>query len=73
MGVPFTKKMLSWPKGRRVTDGVWGKHWYDKVENSTEFLPYNPKLIDLPNELVGICKEAKEYYNFLKSHRIKPN
>ena len=73
LGVPFTKKMLSWPKGRRVTDGVWGKHWYDKVEDSTEFLPYNPKIIDLPNELVGICKEAKEYYNFLKSHRIKPN
>ena len=30
--VPFDEAMLSWPPGRRATDGVWAKHWYEAVE-----------------------------------------
>lgn len=71
LGVPFTKKMLSWPAGRRVSDGVWSKHWYDQVELSTGFIPYSPGKIDLPDDLCELCKEANEYYDFLKSHRIR--
>ena len=31
--------MLSWPAGRRETDGVWAPAWYDAVERSTGFGP----------------------------------
>ncbi|MBF89762.1 MAG: sulfotransferase family protein [Candidatus Marinimicrobia bacterium] len=71
LGITFTKKMLSWSKGRRITDGIWGKHWYDQVEKSTQFLPYRRKKIELPQELREVYKEAKEYYDFLKFYCIK--
>jgi hypothetical protein len=37
LSIPFHDAMLSWPPGRRDSDGVWGAHWYDKVEKSTGF------------------------------------
>ena len=33
--IDFDPAMLSWPAGRRESDGVWGAHWYKSVENST--------------------------------------
>ena len=43
LGVPFSDRMLSWPAGRRPTDGIWAKYWYDAVERSTGFEPYRPR------------------------------
>jgi len=40
VGVPFSEAMLSWPPGRRDSDGVWAPHWYAAVERSTGFAPY---------------------------------
>ncbi len=37
LGVPFTERMLWWPAGRRESDGIWARHWYDRVEQSTGF------------------------------------
>ena len=37
LGVPYSEVMLSWPAGRRKTDGVWAQHWYSAVEASTGF------------------------------------
>jgi len=37
LGIKFTNTMLSWPSGRRATDGIWAKHWYQSVEASTIF------------------------------------
>src|SRR5271163_3025461 len=37
LAIPFTDKMLEWPAGRRASDGIWGKVWYDAVERSTGF------------------------------------
>ncbi|NIM02252.1 MAG: HAD family hydrolase, partial [Acidobacteria bacterium] len=34
LGLDFSERMLEWPAGRRATDGVWAKHWYDAVEAS---------------------------------------
>src|SRR5207302_710674 len=28
VGVESTDAMLSWPPGRRETDGIWAKYWY---------------------------------------------
>lgn len=35
--LPFDDAMLSWPRGRRDSDGVWAEHWYDAVWASTGF------------------------------------
>ena len=39
LGIPFDETMLSWPAGRRDSDGVWAPHWYQSVEGSTGFRP----------------------------------
>ncbi|MGH8482076.1 MAG: HAD family hydrolase, partial [Nevskiaceae bacterium] len=37
LGIEYTEAMLSWPAGRRATDGVWAPAWYGAVERSTGF------------------------------------
>ena len=58
LGVPFDSSMLSWPSGRRDSDGVWAPHWYNKVEASTGFAPYQartPELSDTELNVVEAC------------------
>jgi hypothetical protein len=38
VGIPFSERMLSWPRGPRASDGVWAPAWYDQVEQSTGFV-----------------------------------
>src|SRR6185503_14615000 len=54
LGVDFLDAMLSWPAGRRASDGIWAKHWYDAVERSTSFAPYVPKSEPVPAALAGV-------------------
>ena len=35
--IDFDQKMLAWPKGPHVNDGIWGKHWYGNINNSQKF------------------------------------
>ena len=69
--VPFTDRMLSWPAGRRKTDGIWAKHWYDAVERSTGFEPFRPRPHEVPPELEGLLAECLPYYEELRRHRLK--
>ena len=41
-GIAFDAAMLTWPAGRRASDGVWAPVWYDAVEHSTGFAPAAP-------------------------------
>ncbi len=72
LGVEFTEAMLSWPPGRRATDGVWAKYWYDAVEKSTTFAPYTPKTEPAPPELKALCDECVRLYEYLHQHRLRP-
>jgi hypothetical protein len=27
LGIPFSDRMLHWPKGPRDSDGIWAPHW----------------------------------------------
>ena len=40
LNIPFTKKMMKWPKGPRDSYGIWSKIWYKQVNQSTNFLKY---------------------------------
>jgi hypothetical protein len=68
--VPFTPRMLSWPAGRRGTDGIWAKHWYEQVEQSTGFGQYNPKAGELPPHLEALERSCRPYYEQLSAHRL---
>ncbi len=71
LGIPFTNKMLKWPKGRRKSDGVWGKHWYNAVEQSTSFQAYQKKNEKIPIEYTAIYEESTEFYLQLYNQRIQ--
>lgn len=70
VGVEFNEAMLSWPVGRRATDGIWAKHWYAEVENSTGFRAYQPHPEELPERLRGIYKECLAIYERLYRERL---
>ncbi len=70
LNLPFTEKMLSWPAGRRASDGVWGPHWYDAVEESTGFRPYVEKTIDLTPAQEEIAEACAPGYRFLHERRL---
>lgn len=69
-GVPFSERMLSWPAGRRTTDGIWAKHWYDAVEKSTGFEPYTPRSRSVSPDLAPLLAECLPLYEALRAHRL---
>lgn len=71
LGVAFSERMLSWPPGQRETDGVWAKHWYTSVLDSTGFQPYQPKAHRLPKHLVPLAEECEPHYRRLYEERIR--
>lgn len=72
LGIPFSEAMLSWPPGRRDSDGVWAPHWYHAVEASTGFGPPkgDVKREELPAYLAEIAEAATPFYEKLAAYRI---
>ena len=71
--IPFSEKMLSWPAGKRSTDGVWGAVWYAAVEKSIGFAPSRDSAPPLLNaRLQRIADAARPHYERLSSFRLKP-
>ena len=68
--VPFSGSMLSWPMGKRDSDGVWGKYWYQSVENSTGFKPYMSNDEPLPENLIPVYNQCKPDYEKLYQFRL---
>jgi hypothetical protein len=73
LGVPFDLAMLHWPPGRRPTDGVWARYWYDAVERSTTFEPYRPKKEPVPAHVHDLLDGCLEVYDELHRARIRPD
>jgi Sulfotransferase domain len=71
LGVAFTEAMLSWPPGRRPTDGVWAKYWYAAVEKSTSFAPCAARPDPVPERLRGLHAQCEELYHQLHAHRLR--
>jgi hypothetical protein len=78
LGVPFSSRMLSWPAGRRATDGCWAKHWYDRVERSTGFETpaparetARPVERSMPPAVAEIEARCRPLYERLRAHRLR--
>lgn len=69
VGIPFDDAMLSWPAGRRDTDGVWAPHWYAAVEASTGFSPPAPPKAPPPGH-EALIEQATQYYRRLQEYRL---
>ena len=71
LGVEFCEAMLTWPPGRRDTDGIWAKHWYAKVEQTTSFGSYQPKHEPVPESLLPLLADCERIYAELFPFRIR--
>lgn len=71
LDIPWSTEMLSWPAGRRATDGVWAPAWYDAVEKSTGFsAPPPEEPVNLPDHLQRIADEARPHYEALAKWKL---
>ena len=68
--IRFSKKMLSWPKGKRSSDGIWSKVWYKNVELSNTFSKYRKEKINVPKKYKKIYEESLKYYNEMNQYSI---
>ena len=66
--IEFTKKMLNWPKGNRITDGIWEKIWYKDVKSSSSFHKLNNNNSEIPENYNSIYQESLEIYNEINSY-----
>jgi hypothetical protein len=71
VGVDFDPAMLSWPPGLRETDGVWAKHWYGEVAQSTRFAAYRAERTEVPDRLREIEARCRESYDLLYQYRLR--
>jgi len=72
LDVPYSDRMLWWPPGRRDTDGIWARHWYERVESSSGFEP--PPAREVPLQLSAgqraITEQCRPLYEKLRRHRL---
>lgn len=70
LNVEFDISMLHWPTGYRESDGVWAKHWYNRVIESTGFKPGRKKDTPLTEEEIKVAETCEEDYRFLKGFTL---
>jgi hypothetical protein len=71
LGIDFNESMLSWPRGPKPYDGLWGSHWYNAVHVSTGFdRPAAGADEPLPAGLQKIADAAAPIYERLRSYRL---
>jgi hypothetical protein len=70
VGLEYDEAMLHWEKGARPEDGVWARHWYHAVHQSTGFAPYSAKP-DFPVHLERLLLECQPWYDKLYEHALR--
>ena len=71
ISIPFSEKMLAWPKGHRASDGVWAPAWYNQVEQSDGFVPATVRIKpQLTVAQQSISDAARPFYERLARWKI---
>ena len=68
--IEFSERMLHWPAGPRVSDGIWAPHWYHAVWQSTGFEKPSQSQAKLTPAGIKVAEECSEFYQLLRAHRI---
>ena len=70
LGIAWDPAMLSWERGPHREDGVWGAHWYDKVNASTRFGAPPGPLPELSAGFAEVAAACREDYDVLRIHAL---
>ncbi|MBX7493103.1 sulfotransferase [Qipengyuania sp. 1NDW9] len=70
LGIDWDPAMLTWEEGPHPEDGVWGTHWYDRVNASTGFGAPPGDLPELEGEYLQVAEECRDDYEALARYRI---
>ncbi len=70
LDVPFDESMLSWPKGPKTYDGVWGEYWYSRLHRTSGFEGYAPPEASLPDDLTEVHARCMPLYRHLSRYTI---
>ena len=68
--INFSEKMLSWPKGKRDSDGLWEKVWYKNVQSSSKFEKLTNNNANIPSKYMDIYNECLDIFDELNSLNI---
>lgn len=68
--LPFDPAMLQWSAGSRAEDGIWAKHWYGAVHQSTGFAGAEGDLPVLEPDLEPLLQEALPPYERIAALKI---
>ena len=72
LSIGWDPAMLTWEKGPHKEDGIWGTHWYDKVNASTGFGKAPGDMPRLEGDYLKVAEECREDYEFLAGFAINP-
>lgn len=72
LDIAWDPAMLRWEHGPHPQDGVWGSHWYDKVNASTGFGDPPGPLPELSEDYRKVADACREDYEALKQFAITP-
>lgn len=70
IGLDWDPAMLSWPQGGHKDDGVWARHWYGAVWNSTGFAGAEGPLPEVPDHLQEVLAAAMPFYERMRGAKI---
>ncbi len=70
VGIAWDPAMLKWEKGPLPDDGVWGAHWYDKVNASIGFGSPPGPLPELDGAYQEVADECRADYEYLLSYAL---
>ena len=71
LDIAFDEAMLAWPKGPRDSDGVWARHWYGSVRDSTEFSAPGQAPSPLDPDLEALIEACEAPFRRLWNARLE--
>ena len=70
LDIPFSEQMLSWPTGKRDSDGIWGEYWYKNVVKTSSFSKSSEKDDEFPEQFSSLLDECNTYYKQIKKYKV---
>lgn len=70
-GIPFRASMLRWRAGPRESDGIWARHWYAAVWQSTGFEAPRRREIRLDGDAARVADASRPLYERLYGQRLR--